>query len=100
MFNVGDTVKIKSDADKIRTTYLGYANAMRKYLGTESTICFVDTEAFGSDRPIYKLEGVVDEVNKNTNGDGHWEFASEWLELIPVEIAEVTSTEVDDILNG
>lgn len=100
MFNVGDIVRIKPDADKFRTTYLGFANLMRKYLDTEAAVRSVDIKSYGSDRPVYKLEGVVDETNKNTNGDGYWMFAPDWLELVPLEIEEVTSTEIDDILNN
>ena len=99
MFDVGDIVRIKPDADTIRTDYLGFANLMRKYLGTECVVHSVDTKSLGPDRPIYKLEKVIDDVNKNTNGDGYWVFAEEWLESNPIEIEEVTSTEIDDILS-
>jgi len=93
MFNIGDRVRIKENADIINAG-TRFNSFMRRYLGQEARI--LKSNSTGTE---WKLEGVRFENDRQRiNGDGYWWWATEWLE--PVEetnIKEITDKDFEDL---
>jgi len=87
MFNVGDIVKIKENANTIFVKGLTFNTWMLSYLGQEHVI------HSGNDNR-WKLENVGN-WDKMVNNDGYWLWANDWLEPVyKTEIAETTEEEL------
>ena len=89
MFEVGELVKIKDDANKIRHPTITFADEMTQFCGQVHRI-FSITILNGVTR--YKFEDVFSDTI-GVNGDGRWVFVEEWLE--PYENKEITIEEND-----
>ena len=90
MYNVGELVRVKDDADKIKVQGIGFTSLMKEYLGQT-------LEVKEYINPWYKLEQARDELG-NVNGDSYWWWAEEWLEPASVNIEEITKDEIISIL--
>ena len=95
MFNIGDTVRIKEDAEKIFSVNVVFNEAMKNFLGHECVIFETENVYQGGicEKKAYKLEGLRDDIRK-PNRDGYWLFGEEWLELV-TEAKQISITEND-----
>ena len=88
MFEVGDTVRVKKDADGIRNEYIPFINGMKEYLDNVYVIKKVkDYQAFKG----YTLEGA--EIYGNP-----WLFAEEWLEHVEDIKIDIKESDLQELL--
>lgn len=92
MFEVGELVKIKDDANKIRHYTITFTDEMAQFCGQVHRIINVTTHG---NVTRYKFEDVFSD-NRKVNGDGRWVFVEEWLE--PYENKEI-NIEEDELEN-
>jgi len=89
MYNIGDKVRIKENANVIYVKGIAWVPPMNKYLGTETTVIGIEQDKF------YLLDGchICEGASKS---DYYW-FGSEWLEL--VEDCFINEIETNDLLS-
>ena len=93
MFNIGDRVRVKENANVITDVRTAFNALMLEYLGKESKI--IKSDGLGQ----WKLEGFRHK-NFSINGDGYWWWATEWLELInDVPVKEITDDDFGNLFN-
>ena len=76
MYNVGDCVYVKDNADKIHCPTVGFADEMKQYTGNEYYIKEVKKNHAGT--TVYTLHEVKYPYKK-INGDGYWMWTEDWL---------------------
>lgn len=89
MFQIGDHVRIKEDANEIKSAQCHFAQAMERYLGCESFVCGLP------EHNLYALNNFkCGGANYGEFRDYYW-FDEKWLE--PVEDIDF-SLEEDEII--
>lgn len=74
MFNIGDHVRIKDDADKIESGFCCFAESMKSFLGHEDTICGEPKNG------VYALSNCKgSHINYGQYANYYW-FDENWLE--------------------
>ena len=89
MYNVGDKVRIKENANEIHAKGVAWVSSMNKYLGREFTIRSLAGNRF------YLLDGC--HICDGTSDSDYYWFGSEWLEL--VEDCFINEIETNDLLS-
>ena len=95
MFEVGELVKIKDDANKIRHPAITFADEMTQFCGQVHRIFSVIT-LNGVTR--YKFEDVFSGI-RGVNGDGRWVFVKEWLEPYENKEIDIREDEFENMFN-
>ena len=83
MFKVGDAVKVKKNADKIKSELVIYVYSMKKYLGGEYRIACIKNR---NGKKFYNLDV------------GIWAFAEEWLEPVNEQEINIKEDDFEEIL--
>ena len=94
-YKVGDRVKVKEDARKIKDPDIAFVEEMYWYSGKEFTVRSIE-ETWYYPGKLYTLEGAEHSNNQ------YWKFSELWLENADIEIVlkeEVTDQDIINILN-
>ena len=95
MFEVGELVKIKDNANKIRHPTITFTAEMAQYCGQAHRIFNVTTH---SGVTKYKFEDVFSDTG-SVNGDGRWVFVEEWLEPYENKEINIEEDEFENLFN-
>lgn len=89
MYNIGDKVRIKENANEIPAMGVAWVSSMNKYLGREFTIRSSVGDSF------YLLNGC--HICEGTSDSDYYWFYPEWLEL--AEDSFINEIETNDLLS-
>ena len=86
MFEIGDVVRIKPDADKIFTGVY-FADDMKEYLGKEAIV-----ESFNKRTFLYTLKDVKSDYGYD------WNFSDAWLEFANNKEINIKESDLNELL--